>query len=915
MLSSELNRQHACAAYKQKGLKLSATKSDEAKFSAIAKQVLDEFFYESKANIFEMSKRISELCTEQEINFPTTQTKRIKCDETAVCIGRYLQSEYRRKDFFLKEIESKDLNIYGLDVSVKPDMVIVKPTSIEVIKIKNSKPTVSMSTKAGNSANNCLELYSMFCYGRSLLKSGENKTVIASYYFLHKDNDSVERNIFDEDFFDKKGKNVVFIYDVVVYNGWCNLDAHFKPLFESFKKGVDKNYLNDDDCKFCEFKHSCKYKAAPQEIEKVTKVTSVKSLKLTEDQKKAIEFYKGIARINAGAGAGKTLVLALRVVNLIMIGCRPEEICLLTFTNSGAREMVERCSTYANEYGLDADMKKLTATTFNAFANSIIEKEYKSLGFTESPTLIDNIDRTDIIANLLEKCQIVGLDYRNFTMNMRYVKGALPMVKKCFDIIKAHKLNKIESKEDAIASLKSILGYETRFIKSEDAYPQILEAFSLYDASLKENNLIEYADQVLMMFDVLENDPDYLIQYGFKHIIVDEFQDSDMAQICLIKEFVKCPSFQSLMVVGDDSQSIFSFRGTSPEFIIHFFDYFTDIPDTDKCDFYLLENHRSTPEILSLANRINERNDERVEKDLVATKNKGKLPDAESFNSKDAEYEYIVRNIKTKVSNGTNPSDIAFICSDRFEIHKMGELLTEQGIEWISLNPEPYLENSKVIAAIALAKAYKNPEDTAALYTFLNCLYENDLFDKNSNEDIEKLLIGLQKELISISQMPDTLQKMEFHDLMIALEDSTNKDELYESFIERVERKKTLDAETTYMVAFEKYGEAETYKREGNYPGVVLTTAHSSKGLEWPVVFLSISKFHTKMLENNKKAQEEKRRLLFVAITRAKDELYVTGQYNAYGSEKNGYVANMYLREVFESLDLDFASEHERKAV
>ena len=319
-------------------------------------------------------------------------------------------------------------------------------------------------------------------------------------------------------------------------------------------------------------------------------------------------------------------------------------------------------------------------------------------------------------------------------------------------------------------------------------------------------------------------------------------------------------------------------------------------------DFFLLENHRSTPEIIELANKINAINIDKIDKDLIATRANGVKPVVEGFFNKEAEYEYITNKIVEKVNSGTRAEDIAFIASNKYELLDMGSCLTQAGVPWVMLNPEPMLENSKVIAAIALAKAINNPEDTESMLVYLNALFSNELLQKD-DEEINTLLAGLQKEIKDMSLVSDSERKSAYHTLLSSIDDD---DELFQAFLEKLKYKKDFTQELKYILDFELYGGNVTYKRCKDYPGVVLTTAHSSKGLEWPIVFNSLSKYHGKELglfnsKANRPKFEEKRRLLFVSLTRARDELYITGQYVAYGP-KDDRTYNVYLKEVMESL-------------
>lgn len=854
-----------------------------------------ETFKEAIENGYSKEK-IYEVLNEKfdELDFPTETTKEINARDMSNCILRYISSESRRINL---NTPANQVSLFDglIETTIKPDMIFVTSQGIEIVKVKASKPKYTKSGK--NSYLNARELYAMFRYGADMVPVGKKMNVKASYYYLRKDNDSVSKNIFDWDFFDKSGKNVISIEDSIDKTVFpdgerCGLDETFEPLFEQFFEGIEKEDASEENCETCSFKHLCGYKHAPKYVVKEHKVKSVSDLCLTEQQEKAIQFNKGIARINAGAGAGKTLVVALRVVTLLLNGVRPEEICLLTFTVSGADEMKERVQLYNNDFGTGADTSDIVSTTFNGFADRIVKKEYDRLGFTEEPTLIDDIERSSIIAQLLKDNFISGLDYRNFLMNTRYVKGALAATQMVFDVVKRNGYGLGDEEE-----LRKKLASSAKFLNGVDL-TEMLNLYTLYDAILKTENLIEYADQEILMFEVLAQEPDYFEKMGLKHIIVDEFQDSDKNQIELIKQLRDCPSFESLMVVGDDSQAIFSFRDTTPEYIINFF----DILGEEGEDFYLLENHRSTPEIIELANKINAINIDKIEKDLIATRANGVKPVVEGFFNKEAEYEYITNKIVEKVNNGTRAEDIAFIASNKYELLDMGSCLTQVGIPWVMLNPEPMLENSKVIAAIALAKAINNPEDTESMLVYLNALFSNELLQKD-DEEINTLLCGLQKEIKDMSLVSDAERKSAYHTLLSSIDDD---DELFQSFLEKLKYKKDFSQEMKYILDFELYGSNITYKRCKDYPGVVLTTAHSSKGLEWPIVFNSLSKYHGKELglissKANRPRFEEKRRLLFVSLTRARDELYVTGQYVAYGP-KDDRTYNTYLKEVMEAL-------------
>ena len=193
---------------------------------------------------------------------------------------------------------------------------------------------------------------------------------------------------------------------------------------------------------------------------------------------------------------------------------------------------------------------------------------------------------------------------------------------------------------------------------------------------LMNDNLIEYADQELLIMDLLAKNPYYFEDYGYKHIMVDEFQDTNDLQLEILKKLIDTPFFESFMVVGDDSQSIFGFRGSNPRIII---DFWNKIGEEGE-DFYLLENHRSTPEIINFANKINALNIHRVVKDLVAARPSGKPVIVDGFWDKESSNKFVVNTIKQKIKEGKKYEDICYIASTRLELMAMGTVLTENNI-------------------------------------------------------------------------------------------------------------------------------------------------------------------------------------------------------------------------------------------
>ena len=554
--------------------------------------------------------------------------------------------------------------------------------------------------------------------------------------------------------------------------------------------------------------------------------------------------------------------------------------------------IAKKCETR----GLHVSGDDIQAMTFNTFAYRIVKDNFEDCGFTTKPMVVDDIRNSVIITQLLDENPVAGLDYLNYDVNSPNCLGALACAKKTFETIKETQDYDLDLLKDA-ASEKGFY----RFVGST-GLSALLSLYEDYDKRLKEDNLLQFADQEPLMLGFLDGHPDYLDELGYRHIIVDEFQDSNDTQLEIIRRLISTKCFKSLMVVGDDSQSIYGFRNTTPENILHFFEKIGKVGE----DLYLTENRRSTPEILELANKINALNKDRVDKDMIPVRESGKKPVVRGFHDKKTEYRYISERIKDLIDSGYQPEDIAFIAFKKTELVALGAELTQAGIPWVMMSPLPYMENANVKAALSLAEAFYQPESDLLYFNYLVARYHGDIFHKKSMTELRLEVDEMKKTFMSIDQLEIPYQRVLFHKFLDALKEE---DEIYQAFLDLVYANEDLQSELEYIRNFSIYGKNAGKKMEQKYQGVVLTTAHSSKGLEWKAVFNSISGYdsaslHTSGPKHQKKV-EEARRLLFVSMTRARDLLYITGQYVAYGP-KDDRTYNQFLREVFEAEDIPY---------
>lgn len=881
--SNEFRSHNWCAkAREYDELTLTTAKDSRYDNAIIAKEIMCGYL-EGKYQVEQFKDLVSQGV---EDDYIMTAAGEARQDRLVKCLTRACRSEHR-KAFFTP---TKELEFDDYLITVKPDAIFDNGTSLDLVIYRPGKPDVTMNgKKKDSSVDQCLELYFLLCYGRTLLAKDEVKTIRANYYFLRRKDDQVWK----DDFFAEKGGNIVYLEetcrggDVLLRD----VDRHYLELLEQYSIGRE---CNDEDCKWCTWNPACNYVAGPEHRE--TKLQKKKGdIVYSEAQEKVIGFRKGIARVNASAGAGKTECVTERVARLIGEGISPSEILCITFTDAGAREMKERVSKKCLEKGLGIPTKHFQAMTFNAFAFQIVKAQYQVCGFSKPPMVIDDVRDSVIVTQLLDDNPVPGLDYLNFNVNFPSCRGALTCVRKAFSLIKEEHIDTdSQDAENHLTQLLDAAGYLNFMPGSTGA---MLELYKTYDQRLKEDCLVQFSDQEPLMMMVLDKIPGYLDHLGFRHIIVDEFQDTNAIQLDTIRRLTECSSFESLMVVGDDSQSIYGFRHTSPEYIIHFFDRL----GTKGQDLFLTENRRSTPEIIAFANKINAINEERIEKDMTAVRPSGFRPVVRGFHGNDEEYSYIADKVQKLSKQGCALEDFAFIAYKKAELVKLAAELDKRGIPWVMKNPMPLSENVKVRAALSLAEAFWQPEADQLYFDYLVALYEGNIFDRFTTDEIQEKIKEMSDHFMGFESMEIVQQRVAFHEMLNCL---SGGDEIYQYFLELVYDNPDLQSELEYMRNFKRFGENTAKKMEQDYQGVVLTTAHSSKGLEWPYVFLSLTNFDSKQahMQSRKEVREEIRRLIFVAATRARDQLWITGQYVAYGS-KDERVYNQFLEESFTAME------------
>ena len=658
-------------------------------------------------------------------------------------------------------------------------------------------------------------------------------------------------------------------------------------------------------------------------------------------QQEAIVSDKKYVRVIAGAGAGKTQVNSEVIAHkLNTLGAKPEEILAITFSKNGATEIKDRAARTVGHV-----LPGLTATTFNALENEITLDNWEKFGFRHRPSVIDDVQDLPMCDILLRRHPILewtGSSFKNYTMTSGFgTNGALRIVS---DIM--HHCSKLLMRKNFSAiTYRDMIDDEIIPPASKELTPAIIDKiisfYPEYEEMKKGNDpefntpVITFDEQISFCMRVLEDDPNYLDDhYDFAYIIVDEAQDTSEDQIEFLNHIINMKKFKSLIVVGDDSQAIYeSLMGTSPDYLINLQDFLfewnkeTGVRTPIKIhDIVMDTNYRSVGSVIEMANRVIDKNTNKFDKQLVAFREYGEKPTVEGFYRKEdqkptktqlkskkpftlqeGQYDKMARDIKSLIDSDPtiNLNDIAVLAYSKNELLAVADKLTELGIPSKFGAPEKLVDNNRVQAVLKFAHlVYKDPDsfsdDTLVV---ANALADGNLIEEDVDTLVEKLTEV--NEYIKAIRESHELKKKELFIKMLRM--IAHGDEAVLNFEEKF---KDMDFEEIikYCDDFEIYGDNMQYKRSQLGEGVMLITAHSSKGLEWKYVFGSITGFHKLGKKSiSRRKQEELRRLLFVLITRARDVLKLYGLYAVSGNAKDGYVYNMFLKECFDALDKTFA--------
>lgn len=843
----------------------SLTTSNDNMIKAVAVKNVIKRILEGEP-IDDIFTEVDSICTQKGLIWENYEQRMSFLYDAEKNIKKYTDYEQRRNNHRIFPVGiDTTVDYFGEKIEVRPDFFVADPDTnrVYVCKIATSRFDKSKS-------KNDMNKNEAYCLGLLGKKLFPNKEIIVEYDHL-KDESALTRR---SDYLPDAPYEYYQKINQMVFDNHVEQQFDRKHQIES----SEEHTCDAADCASCAMNNICNYKEAPMALSVEAVVDNRPSPTPTASQRDVINFSSGIARVNAGAGAGKTMTVSKRVAKLVEDGTPPEKICLLTFTKTGAAEMTERSMREAAKAGVPIDPEKLTSTTINAFCQQIVTDNYRDLGYTRPPRVIPEANRFSIINRIIDTYpKISNWVYGESLKNRQKFDRrtfAFDMACQYFDEIKREGYTREQNPYSTIYSEKDL--------------NNIFLMYEAFQKELKNNNLIEYDDQLSLVMKLLEIKPSLFEDLGFEHILVDEFQDTDGKQIELLNKMIDTTKFKSFMAVGDDSQSIFGFRHTSPEYMINFGQYFGTFRD-----FPLLENHRSTKPIIDFANKVNSHAEVRVIKDLIPTKPSELQPTVQGYYDTDQEYDFIAKDIKKRWDKGER--DIAVLTSNRYEIADIAAKLTELGIPSIPMNPVPFSENCRVSALLAFYDAFMG-KSTQGFADYQNILASGALKDATA-EQLETIADEFSAEL------DETPRSLETFKQFAKQLDEQGLDEVYTDFLDQLEFCEDLDELNEFIENFKVYGAKATHKREGKYDGVTLITVHSAKGLEWDTTYLTLSKFETSIESRSMAGFDEKIRKFFVGATRARENLIMTGTYTHKRGKKDlDTTNNRFLEMAYEDL-------------
>lgn len=604
---------------------------------------------------------------------------------------------------------------------------------------------------------------------------------------------------------------------------------------------------------------------------------------LNKEQYEGATTIDGQVLILAGAGSGKTRVLTYRMAHMIEdLGIAPYKILAITFTNKASKEMQERVHGIIGEKAND-----VWISTFHSTCVRILRREIEKIGYKKSFTIYDSSDQKVLVKECMKALEINDKD-----------------------LTEQEIIGKISRAKDSMQSPASYMReHESNFREKK-----IADVYTMYQKRLKENNALDFDDLIGKTVEIFKKDEETLAFYQrkFQYIMVDEYQDTNGVQY----EFIKllAAEHQNICVVGDDDQCIYQWRGAD---IRNILDFEKDYPEAKVIK--LEQNYRSTGNILEAANVVIVNNTNRKDKELRTEQEAGnKIKVYRAYSDSD-EGDFVATNIKEiKEAEGREFKDFAILYRTNAQSRIFEECLRRKDIPYKIVGGTRFYDRKEIKDMIAYLKVMVNPEDSISLKRIINVPKRGigDATIQKVADFAQGYEVALWDALSEAGNIPTLTARnsggigkfMELMDNFMVLSETVPTSVLIETilketgYIEELEKSKEIEDKSRIenlkelvsdAVDFEKNSEdkslsaylekislvQDTDKMGEEDDCIVLMTVHSAKGLEFPVVFLVGMEngiFPGNSSFEKQSEMEESRRLCYVAITRAKETLYIT---------------------------------------
>ena len=629
---------------------------------------------------------------------------------------------------------------------------------------------------------------------------------------------------------------------------------------------------------------------------------------LNKEQLEAIKTTEGPLLVLAGAGSGKTRVLTTRVAYLVSeMGIDPSNILAITFTNKAAKEMKDRIYKMLGSLAYDIQI-----STFHSFGLSILKEHYKELGYDKNFTILDSDDSLTVVKKILKD---LDLDPKKY--NYKMIR------------------NRISSAKNELMSPKDL----ERFI-GNDIDQLVVDVYRKYQDKLEINNSLDFDDLLMLPITLFRKYPDILAKYQerFKYVLIDEYQDTNEAQYILTK--LISSKYKNICVVGDNDQSIYSFRGSNYQNILNF------EKDYKNAKVIMLErNYRSTKQILDVANTIIKNNKLRKDKNLWTDIEDGdKVIYHRSLNEKDEAF-YVKEKIEELCK--TSPlSEIAVLYRTNAQSRNMEEALLQANIPYKVVGSIYFYKRKEIKDLLAYLSVVYNNRDDINLLRVINVPKRG-----IGTKTIENLEVQARISGKSIYEVIDSGKELEFKRIIEDIkekQENMSLTELVDYILERTGIREELTSDDTIenevrlenleefksitktfeeergIVSLEEFLDelslvADATEYQNNTDVVTLMTVHSAKGLEFDNVFVigmeeGIFPHQNSLMESSD--VEEERRLCYVAITRARKKLWLINckTRTLYGMDSANPVSR-FIKEIDDDLLIKENIQDERKVI